>query len=128
MTWEAQAPAVGPIRATGRRRGGSGIVLSIFVVDRHGAWHEVLKVDAFGRAHWHLYTRHHGERVKSLAGPGVLQGGWEVIDHLSEHLADAGYPVAARSMEASHALDTLKKGVAQLVDELRPGSLDPGPG
>lgn len=100
---------LGLVRIRGRRRGQSGLVVSIDVpVD--GSWFETVKIDAFGQAHWHLYSRFQGERVHRLDGTGTLRGGEAVLSRLPELLASAGFPECARRLEEADV--SLRFGLA----------------
>jgi hypothetical protein len=81
------------IRASVWARQG-GVVISIRVADGQ-TWREVVKVDAFGMPHWHLYTRHGGQDVYRLEGGGLLHGGRSILEELPTHLIAAGHPEAA---------------------------------
>ena len=97
------------VRAEVRRRGPSGVVVTIEVLHNHG-WQEAMKIDAFGRAHWHLYSRDGSETVEPLRSGGTLRGGDLVLEALPLHLATAGYAQAADELSAF--------GVRRLVAEI----------
>lgn len=107
--WIEWQPAV---RASVRRRG-SGFVVSV-EAKRDGAWHQAIKLDVFGRAHWHLYSLDGGEQVTPLTGTGALLGGEVVLRDLERHLTHAGFVEVAKQMYEHHRPD-LTDGVYEAI-------------
>jgi hypothetical protein len=103
------------IKASVRRRG-QGVVVSIRV-SANDAWHEVLKIDAFGRAHWHLYCHGGREEVRGLEGQGGLRGGDAILGELAAHLVTAGYGAAVAELSKNDER-RLVEGICDAVDNL----------
>lgn len=108
--------AEGGVRASVQRRRDAGVVVRIAVSTSAQGWVDVIKIDAFGKAHWHLYTRTSGERVSRLDGDGALRGGQAVISRLPEILADAGYSEHADLLLDPAEVVALKAAIGHLCE------------
>jgi hypothetical protein len=104
------------VRSSVRRRG-SGVVVSVETFDDEGTLREALKVDAFGRAHWHLYLADGRQHVHPLDGMSLLRGGEYVLWDLVEHLEQAGYATSAASLSDGDHL-RLINDIGKAIEDL----------
>jgi hypothetical protein len=103
------------IRASARRRG-TGFVVSI-EANHNGSWQEAIKIDAFGRAHWHIYGQSSGESVRPLTGAGKLHGGDLILRAMAEHLTCGGFAAAASQLSEDDVTELINN-IGNAIDAL----------